>query len=171
MCGFWRRGKKGRSDADSPARRAEAAGLTLRRTEDRDGNTYIVYRGDDPEAAKRFLRAEPVPHDRWYVVVETPDGVWGTDSTSLYLENLRPWQCGTAEPDVTGAITALIDGTSNLVMAARGVVDNYLVEVTCGRCSHEWIDGVRYQDLTLVRCPVCSAINRIDSSGIGVTGF
>lgn len=171
MGGFWRRMKKGRSGGDTPAGRAEAAGLTLRRTEDRDGNTYIVYRGADPEAAKRFLRAEPVPHDRWYVVVETPDGVWGTDSTSLYLEALRPWQHGTAEPDATGSITALIDGTSNLVMASRGVVDNYLVQVACGRCFHEWIDGVRYQDLTLVRCPACSALNRVDSSGIGVTGF
>jgi hypothetical protein len=157
--------------ADAFQRRLDDAGLTLIGQRVNGGNTYVTLRGDDPEAAKAFLRKEPVTRDFYYVVVETPDGVWGTDVNTLYLEKLRPWQrdAGAAECDAT--IEALIDGHHNLITAAQGIMDNFLVEVSCGRCAQHWIDGVRYRAPTLVRCPACGTANRVDSSAITVDGF
>lgn len=54
-------------------------------------------------------------------------------------------------------------------MSARGLVDNYIVKVQCGRCAHLWHDGLRYQDETIVRCPNCEARNNVDSSGVTVS--
>ena len=152
-------------------RKLAEAELTYLGEERRSGNIYRTFRGNDPEKAKRFLRGEPVDRDNLYLVVETPDGTWGTDSNALYLEQLRPWQRHVDNADCTGQITALIDGLHNLRFAARGIVDNYAVEVTCGRCRHEWIDGIRYRNATLVRCPACRATNRVDSSNITATAF
>lgn len=146
--------------------RTEAAGLKFKCVEERGGNTYETYEGSDPEKAKEFLRKEPVANDHTYILVETPDGTWGTDSSSLYLERLRPWQLDADGADCSGSLAKLIDGFHNLELAAKGVVDNFLVEVCCGRCEHAWIDGIRYNDVTLVRCPDCGAGNRVDSSGI-----
>jgi len=44
--------------------------------------------------------------------------------------------------------------------------DNFLAEIRCGRCGHEWIDGIRYSDVTRVRCPDCRAFNRVDSGSL-----
>jgi hypothetical protein len=154
--------------ADAFQRRLDDAGLTLVGHHQDGANTYVTLRGDDPEAAKAFLRKEPVTRDFYYVVVETPDGVWGTDINTLYLEKLRPWQHDVGAAECDGTIETLIDGHHNLITAARGIMDNFLVEVACGRCGHLWIDGVRYRALTLVRCPACSAGNRVDSSPITV---
>ncbi|MGH3391478.1 MAG: hypothetical protein ACRDOO_21625 [Actinomadura sp.] len=145
------------------------AELTFVGKEKTGRNTYVTFTGNNAEKAKAFLRKEPVDDDFTYIVVETPDGIWGTDSNSIYLEKLRPWQLDTGDADCTGVISALIDGVHNLQLAARGVIDNYVVEVTCGGCGHEWIDGIRYRDVTLVRCPECTAANRVDSANIEVT--
>ncbi len=48
-------------------------------------------------------------------------------------------------------------------MAARGISDNFVVKIKCGKCEHEWFDGVRYKNLTAVRCPNCKTINKVDS--------
>jgi hypothetical protein len=149
-------------------RKLADAELTFVGDEKNGENTYRTFRGNDAEKAKSFLRAEPVPHDSYYLVVETPDGVWGTDSNSIYLERLRPWQLEIEKADCAGLITAIIDGFHNLTLAARGIVDNYVVGVACGRCDQEWIDGVRYRDVTLVRCPACAAANRVNSVNIDV---
>lgn len=150
-------------------RKLADAELTFISEETTGENTYDTYFGNDPEKAKVFLRAEPVPNDYHYIVVETADGTWGTDSNSLYLEKLRPWQLATDDAECIGTINALVDGFHNLNLAAAGVVDNYLVKVACGRCGHEWIDGIRYLDVTLVRCPECVAANHVDSSDITAT--
>ncbi|NYI05333.1 hypothetical protein [Allostreptomyces psammosilenae] len=150
-------------------RRTAEAGLTFVGKKENAGNTYVTFTGTDAEKAKAFLREEPVPHDRYYVVVETPDGVWGTDSNSIYLEQLRPWQLRTRDADCDGELTTLIDGVHNLLLAQRGIIDNFVVGVSCGRCEREWIDGVRYGGETLVRCPGCQARNRVDSRNIRVT--
>lgn len=143
--------------------KTDAAGLRFKFVEERGGRIYHTYECSDPERAKEFLRAEPVANDHTYIIVETPDGTWGTDSSSLYLERLRSWQLNVHEADCTGSLSKLIDGFHNLELAARGVVDNFAVEICCGRCSHEWIDGIRFNNVTLVRCPSCGAANRVDS--------
>jgi hypothetical protein len=152
-----------KKDAEEQQRRLEAAGITGGYTERRDGNTYITYQGTDPEKAKAYLREREVPNDRTYIVVETDDGTWGTDSSSLYLEHLRPWQLNT-DADCEGELTSLIDGFHNYTLAARGTVDNFLAQIACGDCGHEWIDGIRYNDRTLVRCPACRSTNRVDTA-------
>jgi ribosomal protein S27E len=150
-------------------RRLREAGLTYVGTHEQGAGTYVVLRGDDPERAKAYLRAEPITREFHYVVVETPDGVWGADHLTLYLENLRPWQRDVGTATCTGRIEALINGTHNLEAAAQGIQDNFLVEVACGGCAHTWIDAVGYQQATVVRCPGCGAVNRVDSSGFTVT--
>ncbi|GLZ00173.1 hypothetical protein Acsp02_74250 [Actinoplanes sp. NBRC 103695] len=149
--------------------RLREAGLTYVGTHEQGANTYVVLRGDDPERAKAYLRAEPITREFYYVVVETPDGVWGADHLTLYLENLRPWQRDAGSATCSGVIEALINGTVNLEAAAQGIQDNFLVEVACGGCARTWIDGVGYQRVTAVRCPACAAVNRVDSSRFIVT--
>lgn len=176
MAWFGRRSGQDRSvplASDEPPerwqRRVTEAGLRFVNVKRTDQGTYQTLVGDDPERAKAFLRDEPVDKERYYIVVETPDGTWGTDIEGLYLENLRPWQRETATADCDGAISGLIDANQSIEAAARGWADNFVVKVSCGRCGHEWIDGVRYRDLTLVRCPRCRAGNRIDSAGYTFT--
>lgn len=160
-----------RAAAAAYQQKLDEAELTFVAVERTGGNTYRTFRGNDAEKAKVFLRNEPVDAEFLYLVVETPDGTWGVDINGIYLEKLRPWQLRTDEADCAGTITALIDGFHNLGLAARGTSDNYVVEVACGKCSGEWLDAVRYRDLTLVRCPGCAAANLVDSSNIKVTDY
>ena len=57
-----------------------------------DGTVYEMYSGADSESAKEFLATQKVSQKNYFIVVETPDGNWGTDNQGLYLEYLRPWQ-------------------------------------------------------------------------------
>lgn len=133
--------------------------------EQKGGNTYEVYKGSDAESAKAFLLAKSVTQPLYYIVVETSDGVWGADKEGLYLENLRPWQTdvGSAETEVA---SANVHSMSGLAMAARGITDNFISLVGCGACGKEWRDGVRYQNVTVVRCPDCGKKNKVDTSNI-----
>ncbi|KAB8170868.1 hypothetical protein FH609_001970 [Streptomyces sp. 3MP-14] len=103
--------------------------------------------------------------ERYYLVVETPDGNWGLDIEGLFLEGLRPWQKDTANADCRGLVTGVVDNAQTLRAAAKGSCDDWLTRLTRGRCEHHWIDGVRYRDLTVVRCPACRARDLVDSSG------
>jgi hypothetical protein len=145
--------------------RLAEAGLTLVGVESKGTGTYVTLSGPDPEKAKAFLRNEPIEDELYYVVVQTPDGNWGVDINGIYLEGLRPWQLDVDGADHEGVIVTLIDGVHGLTTAAQGILDNYIVEVRCGGCAHEWVDGVRYANVTLVCCPSCEATNRVDSSG------
>jgi ssDNA-binding Zn-finger/Zn-ribbon topoisomerase 1 len=130
------------------------------------GNTYEVYKGSDPESAKAFLATKTVTEAQYYIVVETPDGNWGLDKEGLFLEKLLPWQTDVGSAECDGTL-----GSYNLFGlqgAARGWNDNFVVGVTCGKCQHEWKDGIRYNNLTLVRCPQCKAKNKVDSRNIQV---
>lgn len=145
--------------------RLAAAGLRyveLKRDDDR-GCYFLTLAGDDPAAAKRYLQAEPVDRELYYVVVETPDGNWGTDIQGLYLEQLRPWQYDTRAADCAGQIAYLPDSGYTLGAAGAGLADCWVAGIACGRCRQEWVDGLRYRDSTLVRCPSCGAANEVDS--------
>jgi hypothetical protein len=152
-------------------RRLDEAGLRFVEIKQNAGGIYQTLAGEDAERAKAFLRNETVERERYYLVVETPDGNWGADVDGLFLENLRPWQTETGNADCPGRIEGLIGGGMGIASAANGWTDNFLVEVGCGRCDREWIDGVRYQDDTLVRCPGCQARNVVDSRPFTYTEF
>jgi uncharacterized RDD family membrane protein YckC len=54
--------------------------------EQKDGNTYIyrLYKGNDAESAKAFLRRNPVTRHYYYLIVETPDGTYCRDIQGVY---------------------------------------------------------------------------------------
>ncbi|WP_446685426.1 hypothetical protein [Kibdelosporangium aridum] len=133
-----------------------------------NGCVYETYRAADAEMAKAFLLTKQVDRELYYIVVETPDGNWGTDIHGLYLENLRPWQLDPGAAQHIGQIHS-VQNVFGVATAARGIVDNFVARVQCGGCGQLWYDGLRYQDYTLVRCPQCQARNSVDSSGITVS--
>jgi hypothetical protein len=145
--------------------RVTDAGLRFVEIKQTDQAVYQTLACDDPEIAKRFLMNERVDRALYYIIVDTPDGNWGLDVKGLFLEKLRPWQTDTANADCRGMITGAVDGMQSIRAAALGHADNWVTMVTCGRCDHVWVDGVRYCARTLVRCPNCQARNVIDSRG------
>lgn len=157
-----------RAAIDHWKRRVADAGLTVQGLEVNGDVSYLTLSGPDPEGAKEFLRNEFVDRQLFYIVVVTPDGAWGLDIEGLYLEKLRPWQLDTSSPDYRVPAGAVGASMNNAVMAKRGRTDNFLVWVGCGGCDRRWTDGVRYQDVTMTRCPSCGAKNLVDSSNIHV---
>lgn len=147
-------------------RRVAAAGLTVVGLENNGEATYLTLSGADPERAKAFLRDESVDRGLFFIVVETPDGAWGMDIEGLYLEQLRSWQLDTRSPDHRVPAGSVAGNPKGAQMAKNGKADNFLVWIGCGHCSHRWTDGVRYQNLTMARCPSCGARNLVDSSNV-----
>jgi phage FluMu protein Com len=129
--------------------------------------TYEDYRGTDAESAKEFLLTKKTSLPKYYIRVETPEGNWGMDKEGLYLERLLPWQVNVTSAKVEGKHG--FPGTMfGVIMAKKGIVDNFVVEIACGKCGHEWQDGVRYQNTTVVKCPKCKTLNKVDSTNITV---
>jgi hypothetical protein len=132
------------------------------RTYTRDNNTYETYECDDAEVAKEFLLTKSVNEKLYYIAVATPVGSWGMDIKGLYKERLLPWQTRIESAEVEGHAIGVVDSFA-LGTAARGMADNFVVAVRCGNCGHEWIEGLRYQNWTLVHCPKCQKRNKINS--------
>jgi hypothetical protein len=130
--------------------------------------TYEVYTVSDAESAKDFLKTKTISEPKYYLKVETPEGIWGLDKEGLYLQQLLPWQLDVSLAECQGGINPLSVNRFGVGTAARGMADNFVAQVQCGKCRHEWLDGVRYQDLTVVRCPKCKSFNKIDSSSVRV---
>lgn len=129
--------------------------------------TYEVYKGSDAESAKDFLKNKKVNENKYYIKVETPEGNWGIDINGFYLERLLPFQLDINSAKYEGSICGMPD-IIGLQYAARGICDNFIVGMECGQCKHQWIDGLRYQNITVVRCPKCKSLNKVDSSSIRV---
>jgi hypothetical protein len=129
--------------------------------------TYELYLWDDPEAARKWLMTKEVTEPLYYIQVKTEQGVWGIDKEGLFLTDLLPWQTNLALAKHEGEITGM-PNMFNLGMVAQGITDNFVVEVQCGSegCSYTWMDGIRYQDKTVVRCPQCREYSLIDSKHI-----
>ena len=131
--------------------------------------TYEDYIGTDAESAKKFLLTKKVSEGRYYIAVKTPEGNWGMDKEGLYMEGLLTWQ--------TNITSAIVEGSHDFsqsifsVMAAKkGMSDNFVTGVTCGKCGHKWQDGVRYQNTTVVKCPECKTLNKVDTTNVHVFG-
>ena len=130
-----------------------------------DGNrTYELYMEDDAEVAKAWLLTKKVEKPEYYITVKTKQGTWGMDKEGLYLTDLLDWQTDLSLAQVEGLVTG-IPSMFNLGIAERGVADNFVVQVQCGKggCNGLWHDGLRYQNKTIVRCPKCSSYNVIDT--------
>lgn len=138
------------------------------RKEQNNNSTYEIYKGTDAESAKDFLLTKRVDKKQYYILVETPEGNWGMDIKGLYLEHLLPWQTNISSAKCTGTIILMSHSNFGLNSAARGFNDNFIVKVQCGKCEHQWSDGVRYQNITVVRCPKCKTLNKVDSGNIKV---
>jgi phage FluMu protein Com len=151
-------GKKGKTGDSAPK--------FLKKQQNGDA-TYEVYQAGDAESAKAFLAAKKVDKPQYYIIVETPEGNWGVDVKGLYLERLLSWQTNLASAQCEGS-TAGIPDTFSLTMAAQGINDNFIVPVRCGQCGHIWTDGLRYRGQTVVRCPNCRTLNKVDSTNIKV---
>lgn len=124
--------------------------------------TYEDYKCDDTELAKEFLMTKSVDKEQYYVTVKTSMGIWGMDIKGLYKERLLPWQIDVAFARVEGVAIGMADQFS-LRMAGRSINDNFVVGVTCGNCGHHWVEGLRYQNWTVVQCPKCQKRNKISS--------
>jgi len=130
--------------------------------------TYDDYECNDAELAKEFLLTKSIDKEHYYVTVKTPMGLWGIDIKGLFKERLLSWQTDISEAEIEGHIFGLADSFS-LTMAANGTNDNFVISVECDNCEHHWIEGVRYQNWTVVECPHCHKRNKVNSDNFGVT--
>lgn len=130
--------------------------------------TYEIFKAKDAESAKAFLLTKRIDKELYYIIVETPEGNWGMDVEGLYLERLLSWQTNISSAECEGSIVPMSYSMFGLEMAAKGFNDNFIVKVQCGKCKHEWLDGVRYKNFTVVRCPKCKTLNKVDSNNIVV---
>jgi HEAT repeat protein len=129
---------------------------------------YEIYKGINAESARNLLFTKRVDKKNYYIIVETPEGNWGLDVEGLFLEHLLPWQTNLSSVECEGTFIGMSWSSFSLDMAARGNNENFILKVQCGKCQHQWYDGVRYQSITAVRCPKCKTLNKIDSSLIKV---
>jgi DNA-directed RNA polymerase subunit RPC12/RpoP len=160
--GFLKRFRRGQDNGAS-----DASPPRFVKKERKGSNTYETYAGSDAESARAFLMSKAVTQPQYYIVVETKDGTWGIDTEGLYLEKLRPWQTNVRSAKCEVA-AARLSSMSSVAMAARGITDNFISSVECGTCGREWLDGVRYQNVTVVRCPGCGTKNSVDTRNINV---
>lgn len=130
--------------------------------------TYEIYKGTDAESAKTFLMTKRIDFKLYYFVVETPEGNWGMDMEGLYLEQILPWQTDIGSAESDGNIIPVSWSDFSLVWAARGQNDNFIAKVQCGKCEHQWQDGIRYKSFTVVRCPKCKTLNKVNSNNIEI---
>jgi tetratricopeptide (TPR) repeat protein len=131
-------------------------------TSERGEHTYESYACADPTVAKDFLEARDVDRPNYYVDVDTPDGIWGKDLDSLYQSRLPDWKTDLSLVECAGSATGLGD-VDGIQYCVKGISNNFTAYVECGRCDHRWLDALRYQDITVVRCPSCGIYNKIDS--------
>lgn len=148
-----------------PPRRNLPDSIKWTETREEAGSTFECYAAPNPIIAKKFLKSIRVSKPFYYLVVETPGGTWGRDVDGLYLERLQSFQKSLEIAKVQGNIVGVASPVG-VQAAADGLADNFVVDVKCGECEHVWLDGLKYQATTVVRCPVCSAYNRVDSSHV-----
>ncbi len=130
-----------------------------------NGTKYEMYKSTSAEEARKFLETKTVTQPMYYVIVETPEGNWGKDKEGLYLEKLLPFQTDISKKNCTGSINGF-PSLFSLSTALQKISDNFICHVSCGKCGHIWEDGLRYQNLTIVKCPKCKVYNEIDTSNI-----
>ena len=129
--------------------------------------TYEIYEAENAEKAKQFLDTKEVTKPNYYIIVETPEGNWGLDKLGLYLDALQPFQKDIESATHIGKICGDLN-LKSLKTAAQGIGDNAVFKIECGNCNHRWLDGLRYNSLTVALCPKCKVLNKIDTSDFTV---
>lgn len=142
--------------------------VTFDRKMKRDRATYELYTADDTEKAKDFLLKKKVNRKFYYVEVETPNGTWGIDKDGMYLDKLLPWQKELSLGKCEGEISKW-PSIHAIMVASQGLMDNAVAGIRCGKCEHEWWDGIRLNKSSIVRCPKCKTYNKIKGGEIQVT--
>jgi ribosomal protein S27E len=121
--------------------------------------TYELYTADDAEKAKKFLLSKKVTRGFYYIEVKTPNGTWGIDKDGIYLVELLPWQKDLSLGECECQISSW-PSMHAIMMASQGIMDNVVAEIRCGKCKHEWWDGIHLEKATIVRCPKCQTYNK-----------
>jgi len=127
-------------------------------------NTYEIYTAETSAAARDFLLSRKIEKQLYYLAVETPEGNWGLDIDGLYHERLMAWQKDLSSAQIEGIALPKMPKGEDLKSAALGHRDNFVHEVMCGACGETWLDALRYQNRTVVRCPKCGILNSVDTS-------
>jgi HEAT repeat protein len=148
--------------------RKEESVPTFVRKDQKGNYTYKIYKSADAESAKLFLLKQKVDRPQYYITVETPEGIWGMDKEGLYLVKLLPWQSDLSLADCEGKMSKPPTKFSAM-MAVNGQMDNFVAQVQCGKCGYEWLDGLRYKNITIVHCSKCKSYNTVDSNHFIVT--
>ena len=137
-------------------------------TETKGKYTYEYYAAASAEEARLFLSFCEVTKPLYYISVETPEGIWGLDKDGLYLVELLPFQTNLSLAECEGTYTSF--SWQSLSLAAQGVgANNFVAGIICGSCGHEWKDGLRVTNKTIVKCPECKKYNCVDTTNINVT--
>lgn len=126
---------------------------------------YEIYQAPDAESAKNYLSTKKITEDKYYILVETPEGAWGLDKLGIYLEKLLPFQFDINSVDCNGSTCGIPD-MAGLEMAANGINESFVINIECGKCKNQWLDAVRYQQVTVVKCPKCKSLNKINTENI-----
>ena len=132
--------------------------------------TYEIYEAENAEKAKSFLSKKKVLEPNYYIVIETPEGNWGLDKMGIFLEGLQPFQKDILSATHTGKVCGNLD-LETLKSAAQGISDNAVFTIECGNCKSRWLDGLRYNNLTVAKCPKCKTLNKVDTANFTVVIF
>jgi len=123
---------------------------------------YEVLEAPDARTARAFLQVRRMRRPEYCVRIITPaEGTWSLDAEGLHLDRLLPFQILLRAAKITGSRIGEPHPAA-LAAAARGEKDNYVAEVQCGKCAHTWPDALRHQKPTVVRCPECNTLNRVE---------
>jgi hypothetical protein len=147
--------------------KTEPADVVFDREMKKGPSTYMLYTADDAEKAKEFVLSKKVTKGMYYIEVKTPDGTWGVDKDGVYLLELLPWQKDLDLAEVEGQISQW-PSLHAVMVANQGLMDNALAMVQCGKCKHEWWDGIQMNEATIVRCPKCKVYNKIAGGKITI---
>jgi len=140
--------------------------LILSGTETVGEYTYEDYAASSAEEAKLFLSFCKVVKPFYYIVVKTPEGIWGLDKHGLYLEKLLPFQKEVLLEQCKGYCKSF-PYTITMVKAI-GLSGIFVCDIVCGICGHTWKDGIELCSIrkTIVKCPKCKNYNGVDTSDI-----
>jgi len=148
-----------RDQVNAAVEQVSDRGVKFDRKMKRGQATYELYTADDAEKAKKFLLSKKVTRGFYYIEVETPNGTWGIDKDGIYLVKLLPWQKDLSLGECEGQISAW-PSMHAIMVASQGIMDNVVARIRCGKCKHEWWDGIRLEKATIVRCPKCQTYNK-----------
>lgn len=118
--------------------------------------TCEYYGAPSAAGARLFLSSREVTQPLYYIQVETPEGICGKDKEGLYLVELLPCQKNLSLAQCEGSYSGF--SINNVILAACDVTDNFVSNIVCGTCGHEWKDGIRFNNKTVVRRPACKKV-------------